>query len=221
MPGHGGQGGTPLPGTVRIGEPDGGRPRRRVLGLALGAAAVVPPLLAVALCLGAARRVPAERYAWWATATAWACNVAGDLVHTVAATPDPPFPSMADAFWLAGYPALFAAFQQHDLATLVTSDGHVRYLGVGLRASAEAERETDNSRGMRHRSAQRFSYDHPSTTIAVVSDDGPVTIFRAGAAVVLMRSTTAWFVAPGFCDQSSPASAATCGAAIDVSLKYA
>jgi hypothetical protein len=83
------------------------------------------------------------------------------------------------------YPALFAAFQQHDLATLVTSDGDVRYLGVGLRASAEAERVTDNSRGMRHRSAQRFSYDHPSTTIAVVSDDGPVTIFRAGAAVVL------------------------------------
>jgi hypothetical protein len=38
---------------------------------------------------------------------------------------------------------------------------------------------------MRHRSAQRFSYDHPSTTIAVVSDSGPVTIFRSGRAIGL------------------------------------
>lgn len=83
------------------------------------------------------------------------------------------------------YPALFASLQQHDLATLVTADGSVEYLGVGLRATAEAERNVDSDRGMRHRSAQRFSYDHPSTTIAVVSDNGPVTIYRAGRAVVL------------------------------------
>jgi len=83
------------------------------------------------------------------------------------------------------FPALFASLLQHDLATLVTADGSVRYLGVGLRASAEAERAVDSSRGMRHRSAQRFSYDHPSTTIAVVSENGPVTIFRRGAAIDL------------------------------------
>jgi hypothetical protein len=83
------------------------------------------------------------------------------------------------------YPALFASLQQHDLATLVTADGSVEYLGVGLRSSEEAERNVDSDRGMRHRSAQRFSYDHPSTTIAVVSDNGPVTIYRAGRAVVL------------------------------------
>ena len=83
------------------------------------------------------------------------------------------------------FPALFASLQQHDLATLVTSDGSVEYLGVGLRSSAEAERNVDSDRGMRHRSAQRFSYDHPSTTIAVVSDNGPVTIFRAGRAIGL------------------------------------
>ena len=83
------------------------------------------------------------------------------------------------------FPALFASLQQHDLATLVTADGSVEYLGVGLRSSAEAERHVDSDRGMRHRSAQRFSYDHPSTTIAVVSDNGPVTIFRRGRAVSL------------------------------------
>ncbi len=83
------------------------------------------------------------------------------------------------------YPALFASLQQHDLATLVSSDGSVEYLGVGLRSSAEAERRIDSDRGMRHRSAQRFSYDHPSTTTAVVSEDGPVTIFRGGRAIGL------------------------------------
>ncbi len=83
------------------------------------------------------------------------------------------------------FPALFASLQQHDLATLVTADGSVQYLGVGLRSSEEAERNVDSDRGMRHRSAQRFSYDHPSTTIAVVSDNGPVTIFRQGRMVGL------------------------------------
>jgi hypothetical protein len=83
------------------------------------------------------------------------------------------------------YPALFASLQQHDLATLVTAEGSVEYLGVGLRSSEEAERAVDSDRGMRHRSAQRFSYDHPSTTIAVVSENGPVTIFRNGRAVGL------------------------------------
>ena len=86
------------------------------------------------------------------------------------------------------FPALFTSLQQHDLATLVTADGSVAYLGVGLRSSVEAEASVDSDRGMRHRSAQRFSYDHPSTTIAVVSDNGPVTIFRGGQAIGL--STT-------------------------------
>ena len=88
------------------------------------------------------------------------------------------------------FPALFASLQQHDLATLVTADGSVMYLGVGLRSSAEAERAVDSDRGMRHRSAQRFSYDHPSTTIAVVSDNGPVTIFRQGRAIGLAGELT-------------------------------
>ena len=43
----------------------------------------------------------------------------------------------------------------------------------------------DSDRGMRHRSAQRFSFDHPTTTVAVVSENGPVTIFRAGIAIGL------------------------------------
>jgi DNA integrity scanning protein DisA with diadenylate cyclase activity len=83
------------------------------------------------------------------------------------------------------FPALFASLQQHDLATLVTGDGDVMYLGVGLRSTPEAEAAVDSDRGMRHRSAQRFTYDHPSTTVAVISDNGPVTIFRGGRAIGL------------------------------------
>jgi hypothetical protein len=88
------------------------------------------------------------------------------------------------------FPALFASLQQHDLATLVTAEGDVEYLGVGLRSSTDAERAVDSDRGMRHRSAQRFSYDHPSTTIAVISDNGPVTIFRNGRAVGLTAAAS-------------------------------
>ena len=43
----------------------------------------------------------------------------------------------------------------------------------------------------------------------------PVT----GEEVVRIRSTTSWFVAPGFCEKSKPARAETCGAAIEVPLK--
>ena len=83
------------------------------------------------------------------------------------------------------FPALVASLQQHDLATLVTADGSVEYLGVGLRSSPAAEQTVDDSRGMRHRSAQRFSYDHPMATVAVISENGPVTIFRGGQPINL------------------------------------
>jgi hypothetical protein len=81
------------------------------------------------------------------------------------------------------FPALFAALHQHDLATIVSADGAVRKVGVGLRFSADADANVSADRGMRHRSAQRFSYDHPTATVVVVSEDGPVTLFRAGQTV--------------------------------------
>ena len=44
---------------------------------------------------------------------------------------------------------------------------------------------------MRHRSAQRFSYDHPTATVVVVSEDGPVTLFHAGSLIVDQSSVAA------------------------------
>lgn len=86
------------------------------------------------------------------------------------------------------FPALFASLAQHDLATLITDDGQVEYLSVALLSSAEAETAVTGERGMRHRSAQRFSFDEPSTTVVVVSEDGPVTIYRGGRTIAISAS---------------------------------
>jgi diguanylate cyclase len=108
------------------------RPRTLVLAtavIALGFAAGVPlvphspteavifdllllnaaPLVASVACLGAARRVPQERIVWWGAAASTVLNVLGNLVYAVAVAPlpAPPFPSVADALWLASYPPLF------------------------------------------------------------------------------------------------------------------
>jgi hypothetical protein len=78
------------------------------------------------------------------------------------------------------YPALFAALMQTDLATIVGADGSVRRLGVGLRTSPEAGAAVDHERGMRHRSAARYTFDQPDALAIVVSEDGPVTVFHKG-----------------------------------------
>ena len=68
-------------------------------------------LAAAALCWQAARRVPAERLAWLAVATALLFSATGDVIYTlvISRLPEEPFPSLADVFWLAYYPALYVA----------------------------------------------------------------------------------------------------------------
>lgn len=78
------------------------------------------------------------------------------------------------------YPALLAALMQTDLATVVDAAGRPHHIGVGLHWSAEAEQAVDVSGGMRHRSAARYTYDHPEAVAIVVSEDGPVTVFHHG-----------------------------------------
>jgi len=82
------------------------------------------------------------------------------------------------------YPALLAALTQTDLATLVDHRGAIHHLGVGLRWSLEAEAAVAiEDKGMRHRSAARWTYDHPDALAVVVSEDGPVSVFRQGRAL--------------------------------------
>jgi DNA integrity scanning protein DisA with diadenylate cyclase activity len=72
------------------------------------------------------------------------------------------------------------ALGQIDGAALFDADGVLRELGVRLVPSAAAETEVDGLGGMRHTSARRYSYDDPTATVIVVSENGPVTVFRRG-----------------------------------------
>ena len=99
------------------------------------------------------------------------------------------------------FAALVAVLRQHDLAVVVTPEGAIRKVAVGLRWTAEAERAVTTDRGMRHRSAQRYSWDQPAATVVVVSEDGPVTVFRRGVVVVTTGAAaaplpTAWPLGP-------------------------
>jgi hypothetical protein len=43
---------------------------------------------------------------------------------------------------------------------------------------------------MRHRSAQRYSYDQPDVTVVVVSEDAPVTVHRRGEVTLTTATVT-------------------------------
>jgi hypothetical protein len=81
------------------------------------------------------------------------------------------------------------ALGQIDGAAVFDADGVLRELGVRLVPSAAAEAEVDGLGGMRHTSARRYSYDDPTATVVVVSEDGPVSVLRRGK--VLGSSTPA------------------------------
>jgi len=83
------------------------------------------------------------------------------------------------------YPALFAVLAQTDLATLVSAHGDIGRLGVGLRSSIASESAIHIDAGMRHRSAARYTWDHDHTVAFVVSEDGPVTLFRHGEPIAV------------------------------------
>jgi hypothetical protein len=69
---------------------------------------------------------------------------------------------------------------QIDGAAVFDRSGTLRQLGVLLVASPASESEVDPFRGTRHTSARRFSFDDPTAILVVVSEQGPVTVLRAG-----------------------------------------
>jgi hypothetical protein len=72
------------------------------------------------------------------------------------------------------------ALSQLDGAAVLDGSGTLRQLGVRLTPSAEAESVVEGYRGMRHTAGRRYSFDDPTSTIIVVSEDGPVTVLRNG-----------------------------------------
>jgi hypothetical protein len=75
------------------------------------------------------------------------------------------------------------ALAQIDGASLFDEAGVLRRIGVRLVPTARSEAEVDGLRGTRHTSGRRYSADDPGATVIVVSEDGPVTVMRAGHVV--------------------------------------
>ena len=72
------------------------------------------------------------------------------------------------------------ALGQIDGATLFDAGGVLRRIGVRLVPTVRSEGEVDGFRGTRHTAGRRYSADDPNATVIVVSEDGPVTVMRAG-----------------------------------------
>ena len=72
------------------------------------------------------------------------------------------------------------ALTQVDGAAVFDGAGVLRQLGVRLIPSSAAEAEVDPLGGTRHTSARRYSHDDPRATVVAVSEDGPVSVLRAG-----------------------------------------
>ena len=97
--------------------------------------------------------------------------------------PLPPTLRVGAPFHLA---PLRQALSQVDGAAVFDRDGVLCQLGVRLVPSLNAEKLVDPLGGTRHTSARRYSYDDPSALVVVISEAGPVTVFREGQ--VLGRS---------------------------------
>jgi DNA integrity scanning protein DisA with diadenylate cyclase activity len=67
-----------------------------------------------------------------------------------------------------------------DGGAIFDARGTLRQLGVRLVPSAEAADQVEGVGGTRHTSGRRYSFDDPRATVIVVSEDGPVTVWRAG-----------------------------------------
>ncbi len=83
---------------------------------------------------------------------------------------------------------LYHILGQLDGAAVFDETGTLRHLGVHLVPSAQAEADISPYRGTRHTSALRYSYDDPSATLIVISEDGPVSVLKRGQR--LGQSTT-------------------------------
>lgn len=69
---------------------------------------------------------------------------------------------------------------QLDGAALFDREGTLLDLGVRFVPSERAEREVEPRGGTRHTTGRRISADDPEAVVVVVSEAGPVTVFRAG-----------------------------------------
>jgi DNA integrity scanning protein DisA with diadenylate cyclase activity len=89
-------------------------------------------------------------------------------------------------------PLLLHQARYRDGALLVGSDGRLLAVNVILRPSRASEQAVPVTKGTRHTSAARHTFDRPDVLALVVSTDGPVTVFSTGQRIAdLKRSGNA------------------------------
>jgi DNA integrity scanning protein DisA with diadenylate cyclase activity len=74
-----------------------------------------------------------------------------------------------------------------DGALLIGRDGRLIAVNVILRPTRASEQAVPATRGTRHTSAARHTYDRPEVLAFVVSTDGPVTVFSAGQRIADLK----------------------------------
>jgi hypothetical protein len=82
---------------------------------------------------------------------------------------------------VADWPLIEHELRHCDGAAVVSFDGLLLKKGVILNPTQASQESVKTDAGTRHNSAARHTYDRPDLLAAVVSSDGPVTIFSDGA----------------------------------------
>ena len=84
-------------------------------------------------------------------------------------------------------PLLLQQARYRDGALLVARDGRLLEVNVILRPTRVSEHAVPVTRGTRHTSAARHTYDCPDVLAFVVSTDGPVTVFSDGERIADLK----------------------------------
>ena len=78
-----------------------------------------------------------------------------------------------------------------DGALLIGRDGRLLAVNVILRPTRQSEQAVAATRGTRHTSAARHTYDCPDMLAFVISTDGPVTVFSDGQRIAGLKAQNA------------------------------
>jgi len=85
-------------------------------------------------------------------------------------------------------PLLLHQARYRDGALLVDRDGRLEAVNVIMRPSRQSEQAVAATKGTRHTSAARHTYDCPEVLAFVVSTDGPVTVFSGGQRIADLKT---------------------------------
>ena len=90
----------------------------------------------------------------------------------------------------ADEPLLLHQARYRDGALLIGRDGRLLAVNVILRPTRASEQAVAVTKGTRHTSAARHTYDCPDMLAFVVSTDGPVTVFCDGQRIADLKRAT-------------------------------